>query len=61
MASRLASLAVLALVGSLACGGGPHDSNCGRSLLYGGEVSTQAAVTYFKDTWVWDGQTWTKV
>ena len=38
-----------------------YDSNCGRALLYGGEVDTQTAVTYFKDTWAWDGQTWTRV
>ena len=38
-----------------------YDSNCGRVLLYGGEVSTQVTATYFKDTWLWDGQTWTKV
>jgi hypothetical protein len=38
-----------------------YDSTCGRSLLYGGEVSTQVTVAYFTDSWLWDGQTWTGV
>ena len=38
-----------------------YDSTCGKVLLYGGEVSTQVTASYFKDTWLWDGQTWTKV
>ena len=38
-----------------------YDSNCGKVLLYGGEVSTQVTATYLKDTWLWDGHTWTKV
>lgn len=37
------------------------DSTCGLVLLYGGEVSTQTSATYYKDSWVWNGQTWTKV
>ena len=38
-----------------------YDPNCGRVLLYGGEISSQVTVAYLKDTWAWDGQTWTKV
>jgi len=38
-----------------------YDSTCGKVLLYGGEVSTQVTASYFKDTWLWDGQTWTRV
>ena len=38
-----------------------YDSNCGRVLLYGGEVSSQVTASFFKDTWLWDGQTWTRV
>ena len=37
------------------------DSNCGLVLLYGGEVSTQTSAAYYKDTWAWNGQAWTKV
>jgi hypothetical protein len=38
-----------------------YDSTCGIVLLYGGELSTGQQVTNYRDTWVWDGQTWTKV
>jgi hypothetical protein len=38
-----------------------YDPNCGRALLYGGEAGSQVTVAFFKDSWVWDGQTWTKV
>ena len=38
-----------------------YDSDCGRALLYGGEAGSQVTVAYFKDSWVWDGQTWTRV
>jgi hypothetical protein len=38
-----------------------YDSDCRRALLYGGEVSTQVVINYFKDSWLWDGQDWSKV
>jgi hypothetical protein len=38
-----------------------YDSTCGLVLLYGGELSTGQQVTFYKDTWAWNGQTWIKV
>jgi hypothetical protein len=37
------------------------DSTCGIDVLYGGELTTGQQATYFSDTWIWDGSTWTKV
>jgi hypothetical protein len=38
-----------------------YDSDCGLVLLYGGEAPTGTTVTRYKDTWAWNGQTWTQV
>jgi hypothetical protein len=38
-----------------------YDSTCGLVLLYGGELPTGQSLTTYKDTWAWNGQTWTKV
>ncbi|HUY73925.1 MAG TPA: kelch repeat-containing protein [Candidatus Dormibacteraeota bacterium] len=37
------------------------DSACKLVVLYGGELQTGQNLTQFYDTWVWDGQAWSKV
>ncbi|HSY14419.1 MAG TPA: hypothetical protein VK816_00405, partial [Jatrophihabitantaceae bacterium] len=37
------------------------DSACKLVVLYGGELQTQQTLTNFSDSWIWDGQAWTKV
>ena len=37
------------------------DSTCGMVVLYGGEIGGQTSSTVYYDSWVWNGQDWTKV
>ena len=38
-----------------------YDAACGVVVLYGGELQTASSLTLYRDTWVWNNTTWSKV
>jgi len=44
-----------------AAAGAAYDRAHGRVLVFGGVISANGKLTYFGDTWSWDGTTWTQL
>jgi mannan endo-1,4-beta-mannosidase len=44
-----------------AAAGAAYDRVHGRVLVFGGVISANGKLTYFGDTWSWDGTTWTQL